>query len=189
MGLESERMRLAYGLELVFVLAVGLGLARAQYESPGVRGRLAIQPVSARLRQLGGTALTGMAWAGAVGLWVESIRKRSPRPWGIGRATWAIVGTYAILNTATGLVFALITELRRSGRIPGSDWVGTVVRLYLWQLSGDFTWALVAFWLAAGWAGWMRGGVADAREWAGRAFGGVVVVSSVALRLLQSMGR
>lgn len=185
---RARSLRLAYALELVLTFGVGLGMARAQYTDPQARARLAIQPVSARLRQLGGTMLTGMAITGALGLAIELARDLSPLPWGIGRATWALTGIFAVLNSVSGVLFAIVSVVVRSGHLPGGALLSNVTRLY-WgqQMLLEFAWALAAFWLAAWIARWPIGGPHDAREWTGRGFGVLVLGASIAIRVLQTM--
>jgi hypothetical protein len=56
------------------------------------------------------------------------------------------------------------------------------------QFLAEFPWALAAFGLATALAGWQSHAPGDAREWAGRGFGLLVVAAGVLLRCLQAGG-
>jgi hypothetical protein len=159
---------IAYILELVAAVAVGLGLYRyadavgMPFDWATRRGVLA-----------GWTYLsTGIALVGLVGVAVEAARRRSPELWGMGRWTWAIAGIYAVAVHGVGGA----KGIREHMFYLGMPWVYFYGLPDAWPYLGP---ALASAWLAARMARLPRDPKPDAREWAGRVYGTLVVVTSV----------
>ena len=159
---------IAYVLELVASVAVGLGMLRyartvgMPFDFATRRGLLdAWDYLSA-----------GIALVGIVGIVVEVTRRRSPERWGLGRWTWAIAGLYIVAIHVLGVA----KGLREGMFYFGLPWI------YFYGLRDASPYlgpALVSAWLAARMARLPRDPTPDAREWAGRVYGGLVVVTSV----------
>src|SRR4051812_14397446 len=92
------RIRLAYALEAILALAVGLSLARAVTSSGTFEFLLESKPtgsiswaiyIATYIKAIGGAICTGVALTEGVALWIEVARKRSPAIWGLGRWMWS----------------------------------------------------------------------------------------------------
>jgi hypothetical protein len=166
-------MKVAYTLEVVALLAVGLGSARS-FASEITRDP---RDVFLWLRMAGGGFLPAAALVGCLGVWAEYARGRSPRPWGLGRWIWAMVGLYLLARAGAACACNFIrgsrdgwTAWETLERLPGTATAG----LAYWFLPSA-PYLLIA--LAATHAVVVPGPRPrpDAREWAGRVFGASVV--------------
>jgi len=184
------RIGLAYVMELVVGVAVCAGLLRDEVSDPRLRDRLPNAPASEWLRLVGETSLTGLALVGGLGLAVEAIRGRSPATWGLGRWIWSIAGSYAVLNIAANLAYAVVRRLLDRRVVLAPEMIAGLLRyLVRGQMLTEFVWALTAVCLTAAFARAPRDPSPDAREWAGRIYASLVIALEIALRALQAMGR
>lgn len=163
-------MKLWYLAELIVEIAIGIMFIRIAYDALGYGdGEAAnVDAVREYLGVFGPVFLSGIGAAGAIGLAVEAMRGRSPRPLGIGRWVWAIAGLYAlVINLKSVLILYPLTI----------EALGLVERgREAWGSLGPL---LIAFWIAARMARVPRAGSADAREWAGRVLAGAILLQSV----------
>jgi hypothetical protein len=116
-----------------------------------------------------------------VAVWVEAVRLRPARVWGIGRLTWSLALVFLMLASVEHAVW-LVARYRQGGSQDGD--LGTILRFW-WEWSQTegirivasqlplFLGALLVTGLAARWP---RDPAPDAREWSGRAFLGVIMV-------------
>ncbi len=158
---------IAYVLELVAAVAVGLGMFRY--------ARTVGMPFFATWRGLLDAwdyLSAGIALVGLVGIVVEVVRRRSPERWGLGRWTWAIAGLYIVAIHVLGVA----KGVRDSMFYLGMPWIYFYGLRQAWPYLGP---ALVSAWLAARMARLPRDRKPDAREWAGRVYGALVVVISI----------
>jgi hypothetical protein len=117
------------------------------------------------------------------------MRGATPRPWGIGRATWALCGLFAVLHTVIGMLFGAVGFIMKGRQWPGVTLFTGMMRLYFAeQFQFEFAAALAAFWLAAWVARWPVSSAPDAREWAGRGFGIFIIVAAIAIRISHALG-
>ena len=176
-------------MELVIVLAVGAAFARDQLSNPLIRNRLSFAPGSEWVRLIGGSTVSGMALAGGVCLLFEARRRRPPSSWGIGRWIWSISAVSVVLSVGFNLATGLIYQLQATGRPPAAWYLLNRFRGFVGiALSEEFVWALTALCFTS----WLARSPADprpdAREWAGRVFGSLVVATTLATRALQVAG-
>jgi hypothetical protein len=163
---------IAYVLELVAAVAVGLGMvqyARSVGSPFDLATRWGLSEAWVYLS-------SGIALVGLVGLVVEVARRRSPERWGLGRWTWAIAGLYVVAIHLAGVA----KGVREGMFYLGFPWIYFYGLRPAWPYLGV---GLVSTWLAARMARLPRDPKPDAREWAGRVYGVLVVVTSV-LRLV-----
>jgi hypothetical protein len=159
---------IAYVLELVAAVAVGLGMLRY--------ARLVGMPFDLATRRgvldAWSYLAAGLALVGLVGTAVEVARRRSPERWGLGRWTWAIAGLYTVVIHGLGVA----KGIRDAMFYLGLPWIYFYGLLWAWPYLGP---ALVSAWLTARMARLPRDPKPDAREWTGRIYGLLVVVASV----------
>jgi hypothetical protein len=182
--MTQSRFRLAYALELVFVLAIGLALFRLQFdfrtqsEDPDDAPRHL--QLANYLKGFGDSFPTGVALAGLLGLGIEVARKRSPAIWGFGRWTWSVAGLYFLLNSAFSVLVAAASNAYHGVPI---HIVPLILRWLPWYGAlqwGRIAWGLVAIGITRRLARVPPDPAPDAREWAGRIFAVLIVVWAVA---------
>lgn len=186
-------MRIAYLVELVVTCAAGLAVARWELgDLKALGGGISRMVFEVEWWARAGSGfLTGLGAAGFVGLAVEVARGRAPRPWGLGRWAWSLVGLWLVARP----LFSLASDVAYWLRGGGEPW-----RVFLGGLPDTLRGAMMLgawrdpFCLVIALALVRRmaspGPVAtDAREWAGRGFaiGAALVGLGVdeALRFLQ----
>jgi hypothetical protein len=166
-------VQLGYALELVFVVAVAMALARVAFGNHDWSGA----PAPGwwdywwRLCFLVEPLMSGVALAGGTGLAIEVLRRRTPPVWGWGRWTWSLAGLGVLMNFAGGSGQTLIYWLTHPispHQPPGlfyylvggwPDWFSNMILL-----------TLVPALITARVAGVPVSASPDGREWAGRAF-------------------
>ena len=161
---------IAYLLELVAAVAAGLGL----YRYAGTVGMPFDLATRRGLLDAWTYLAAGIALVGLVGIVAEAARRRSPDRWGLGRWTWAIAGLYTVAIHAAGIA----KGLREGMFYLGLPWIYFYGLREAWTYLGP---ALVSAWVAARMARLPRGVAPDAREWAGRVYGILVVAASASL--------
>jgi hypothetical protein len=159
---------IAYVLELVAAVAVGLGMYRYA-ETVGMPFDLT---TGLGLSRAWIYVSAGIALVGLVGLVVEVARRRAPERWGLGRWTWAVVGVSIVAVHLVGMV----KGVREGMFYLGFPWIYFYGIQPAWSYLGL---ALVSVWIATRMARLPRDPKPDAREWAGRVYGGLVTVTSV----------
>src|ERR1700722_18040228 len=95
------QVRVSYALELVLVLAVGMACARWAVRShPGAPAYFAKADLGRRFQFVAEPFLVGVSLAGGLGLLVESLRRRSPATWGLGRRIWSVAALTSLFSAA-----------------------------------------------------------------------------------------
>src|SRR6516165_6019651 len=176
-------MRLRSGLELVLALAVGLAIVHIRMHGPDLRDPHV--PLDT-LVVLYSSFLTGFVLVEVICLYMEAAWRRSPAIWGTGRLTWALLGTTSLLLWLSYAVNDLMTSYR--GWIDPvwiTDFTGNIVFHSHLPLLHDLAWLPLAIWLTSRLAGWRPSPMIDGREWAGRAFGVLLVVSRIAVETIK----
>jgi hypothetical protein len=93
-------MRIVPLLELVATLAAGMAMARWHILDPTYRAANSAYSWSMWAKTIAETFLAGAAVVGFIGVWIERAFRRGPRPWGIGRCAWSLVGLFLMLRVA-----------------------------------------------------------------------------------------
>jgi hypothetical protein len=177
-------------MELVAVCAVGLGLARWHIGDPKYRDAYSGMRWSLWLKEAAEPFYAGAAVVGCAGVWAEFALRRGPRPWGPGRGAWSFVGLYLLLRFAFGVANDAIRH-RRFGT-PLGELVAHLpselrVNFSFWLLNA-MPYVLLAILLTRAGGGRQPGPAADAREWSGRIFAALIVVSGIALNVAVALG-
>jgi hypothetical protein len=175
-------MRLAAVMELILVTAVGMAVASwlihdpsmAQYYTQAPRGRL--------LKDAADGFLAGVALAGCIAVWVERVRRQPPAPWGPGRWAWSVVGLYLLLHYGFTFARRMMVGTSTNGR-PLVEIVAGIpadvrASLIFWYRNAP-AYVLIAVgltYLAASSEPLPR---ADGREWAGRVFAVLTVITGI----------
>jgi hypothetical protein len=181
-------MRLRHVLEWVFAIGVGLGLARHR-----VVGMDYYEVLSGfAVFQVGVDAFfAGVGLVGGLGVLVERLGGRPAVPWGPGRRTWLLVASYLVL---TQLDMAVGTAASRLD--PGLFFQGSIVDDIFNGLREDYgpfllppmAWFLLALGLTSLADAPRPARPADAKEWGGRVFAGLIVSTWLGLRILIWLG-
>jgi len=180
------RLRLGYALELVVVLAVGMSLSRWTAGFPDSARFFATADMGRQVQFLAEPFLVGGALAGGLGLLIESLRRRSPPIWGLGRRTWSVAALLVLLS-ALSLMGTQSAVLWRNGNRTALS-----VRTVHYWLRNSY---ISTFYPAAGWvmaatlvtsffSGDSAGRARDAREWAGLTLLWLIVAETVVFRIL-----
>jgi hypothetical protein len=187
-------MRLAYLLELVLAIGVGLGLARYRLNWPDLPESY---PHLASIDQFevgSDSFLAGVGLVGGLALGLRAALGRERRPWGPGRWVWFLIPTYLLLTLSDRVAG---TVAARSIRSFSSDPLGAEVINGFWGDYGGFLLPaddlrFVWFLLAAGLTGLVARAphdpAPDAREWAGRVVAVLIIVNGLGLRALLLFG-
>jgi hypothetical protein len=175
-------MRLASAMEMILVAAVGMAVASwlihdpsmAQYYSQGAWGRL--------LKDATDGFFAGVALAGCIAVWVERARRRPPSPWGPGRWAWSVVGLYLLLHYGFTFARRMMVGTSTNGR-PLLEIVAGIpadvrANLLFWYRNAP-TYILIAVGLTYLAASPEPRPRADGREWAGRAFAVLTVITVI----------
>jgi hypothetical protein len=161
-------MSIAYLMELVAALAVGLGFSVV---NDGIRMERGLNENPARIRDFAFDLFLGVASAELIGLAVERSRGRGPAVWGFGRWVWALFGVAALLEFGKGLAYAALADAVDRRVMPRLSEVYHNAVMTPWWLVAGLAWIPVAFWVTARLARLPGDPNPDAREWAGRVFG------------------
>jgi hypothetical protein len=179
------RARLGYALELIFVLAVGLALARWATQSLLINAYFVRSDLATQFQLIVASFFAGVGLVGGFGTWLEAARRSSPPTWGIGRWTWSVYALTVLLAYAEAATVALYT-VWKSGDLAGP-------RIVVAELQGTFVltaahpqafWALAALWLTSRITGQFRDPAPDAREWVGRVSLALIVAAGIAHRVI-----
>src|SRR5438874_5167198 len=137
--------------------------------------------------------LTGIALVESTVLGWESIRRRGPSSWGIGRWSLTISGMFVVLDSLKSAAY--IGESCYRGRLEGFtrsteeilEYVETTLaEIWVYGLVGEFSMALLAFAVASRLARLPMDPAPDAREWSGRIFA-ATLIGWVALKLIRRL--
>ena len=181
------RIRLGDLLEWVLVLALGLGLSRwAVMEfMPDVRQNGGRLTVSTYVEPF----LAGVSLGGATGLWWDCRRRKSPRPWGIGRWTWLIACLTVVIGVAGNAGWQVMFTAKYDGLRAAvraiSPWVRNSVCGVFASRAG---WAFAALWITSRIAKAPVDPAPDAREWAGRALLAAIIGWTGATLVMRMLG-
>ncbi len=181
-------MKLSFVLESIAVVSVGLGLARWHIQDPVYAEGYADSGGAEWLRQVGDGFFAGVAVAGFLGLMVEVAARRSPRPWGLGRWAWSVVGLFVVSRHALGVVFdAIVHWYMGMMKEFAADLLPRLrANLCHWLLA-IAPYLIIAVWTTR-WVSGPKAGRADGREWAGRIFGILIIVTMVVIDCLATAG-
>jgi hypothetical protein len=182
-------MKLAYAMELVVVLAIGIAFARWHIGDPvftaaDIPNRLWVKTIAEGF-------LTGVALIGCLGVWTEFATRRSPQPWGPGRWAWSIVGLHVISRFVFSLIDLAAWSYRSisSGRSISAMTYAYQIRMELcFRFLDSVPFMLIALGVTC--LVVMRGesSIPDAREWSGRGFATLIVVSTIVFSLAGAVG-
>jgi hypothetical protein len=169
-------MRLAYAIELTALFAVGFALARWHVQDP----RHANLHTDMWLQEAGDAFFAGAAVIGSLGLFAEVASRRPSRPWGPGRWAWSVVGLFVISRYALLLVYRAIRYHRHRESL--GNFFGGIPEDFRNQFSYGLLnvapFILIALGVTRLTAG-RKPVPADAREWAGRMFAALIVISGI----------
>ncbi len=169
-------MKLSYVIESIVVVAFGLGFARWHIQDPNYSSGYAQLIWALWLKEAGNGFFAGAAMAGFLGLLIEVASRRSPRPWGLGRWAWSVVGLFLVsrhaietthiakLYWSRGYTLAsFVEQLLPEARVNFSNLLFAIVPYIVIAVG-------VTHWVCAGNEG--NATPSDGREWAGRVFAG-----------------
>jgi hypothetical protein len=169
-------MRLASAMELILVAAAGMAVASWYIHDPTM-AQLHPQARAWRLKNATDGFLAGVTLAGCIGVWIERALRRSPSRWGPGRWAWSVIGLCHFLHHgftfAGGMMVRGMTSIEMVG-IPAY----LRADLLFWYRNTP-TYILIAVgltYLAASPEPCPRG---DGREWAGRIFAALTVITGI----------
>ena len=133
---------------------------------------------------------SGAAIVGCAGVWAERAQRRAPASWGPGRWVWSSVGLYAILSFGFIVLDSAVRSYRHKAAF--GDFLGGIPSDARANLASSFVNFPPSMLLALG-ISYLAVGrrdqpAADAREWSGRTFGVLVVVSSIAASMAYESG-
>jgi hypothetical protein len=180
------QVRVSYALELVLVLAAGMACARwAVLSHPDWPAYFAKADLGRRFQFVAEPFLVGVSLAGGLGLLVESLRRRSPATWGLGRRIWSVAALTSLFSAA-GLCATQMGVIWRTR--PAHL---TAKAAVAWVRYSSFTtfypsagWVLAAVLVTSWFSGEPRCGHLDAREWSGRILLGMIVMEAITFRFL-----
>lgn len=164
-------MNIGYAIELVIALAFGLGAWLGAYWNDAFPNEVDtwqaffVEWVLSR----GTVFLVGVSLVGGLGVMVESLRGRSPHPWGPGRWVWAItsLGSVAFGVQYVSYFYSHLLKSRDAyyglSMFVSGHWI-------------ELTAFLVSLGITARLLGLPKSSRADAREWAGRLLGVMMIV-------------
>jgi hypothetical protein len=179
------RVRLGYALELVVVLAAGMGLARWAASSPWADAYLVRGDLARRVQFLVEPILAGIALAGGLGTWLEAARRRSPPTWDIGRWCWSVTALTVLLYSVADSTVAMAVLWKRQGHPDVKVAIAYAQHSYLLTTFYPQTcWVLAAALITSRIASQPRVPAPDAREWAGRVFLASLVTWGVTYRII-----
>jgi hypothetical protein len=175
-------MRLGYALELILAVAAGLTVARIRSQGEDLRDR---RVWFNHVVLLSSSFLTGFVVVEAVCLCVEVARHRSPSTWGVGRHIWALLGITSLVLWLWYAANDWAFYFRgRSDAVTLDKLIGVAVFHSHLPVFYDLAWLPLAIWLTSRLARWPRPLTADGREWVGRAFGVMLVVSRCVVEII-----
>jgi hypothetical protein len=175
-------MRLAAVMELILVSAVGMAVASWLFHDPSMAQYYTQAPRGRLLKDAADGFLAGVALVGCIAVWVERARRRPPSPWGPGRWAWSVVGLYLLIHYGFTFVRRMMVGTSTSGRplveivagIP-ADLRGS---LLFWYRNAP-AYVLIAVGLTYLAASSEPRPRADGREWAGRVFAVLTVITGI----------
>jgi hypothetical protein len=178
------RVRLGYALELVVVLAAGMGLARWAASSPWAKAYLNRGDLGRRVQFLVEPILAGIALAGGLGTWLEAARRRSPPTWDIGRWCWSVTALTVLLYSVAESTMQMAVLWKRQGHPDVKVAIAYAQNSVLTAFYPQTCWVLAAALITSRIASQPRVPAPDAREWAGRVFLALLVTWGVTYRLI-----
>ena len=177
---------LVYLLELVVGMALGSALVKWRIEIEG--GKTFIEwftnhHPSWQFDELVFSLLAGIAFVEFAGLLIESARRKGPPHWGVGRCVWAVVGISTLLGNAWYGLWEILHRRVSEGSFPKVSWCLGCLVDRPWVYVEDIAWVPVGLFIAV-WLGRWRGDLRpDDREWAGRCFGVMMILSKMSADL------
>lgn len=210
--MKPVRVKLYYPLELVAGLALGFTAVRAAMRHANFPSILVasnslggsyvnlatLQPLDYWYARFSRTewqfiltiyinpVLNALVFVEFLMILAERARRARPKPFGLGRWTWAFAGSYLVIQAATyiGSEVAPQSRISMALGIP-MRWDSLLARFVLGGVGVDFPLTLLAAWVGL-WIGLRpTDPEPDAREWAGRVFGGGIILWGLALKLLE----
>ena len=178
-------MKLSYVIESIVIVAFGLGFARWHIQDPVYSPGYAQLIWALWLKEAGNGFFAGAAIAGFLGLLIEVASRRSPRPWGLGRWAWSVVGLFLLSRHALNTID--VAKLYWSRGYTMASFVEQLlpearVNLCVWLLD-TAPYILIAVGATRLVSG-PNAAHGDGREWAGRIFAVLIVVTSAVVNFL-----
>jgi hypothetical protein len=135
----------------------------------------------------------GVGLVGGLATLIERARGKSSPIWGPGRWSWALVALYVILKLLASTVYPSAAHIWRWWRNGGSlyeDLRESILSVFIYRriLLPDFSWFLLALGLTSLAAPARRDLSPDAREWAGRVFAALLILTLLGLTALPLLG-
>ncbi len=174
-------MRLRFLMELVLALAVGFGMGRVIVSDRMILYGQEGFDLIYRYQIVFNTTAAGVGLVIGLGTWVEAARTSSPRAWGPGRWIWSVSAAYLVLEGVKALRWFAI-PLRHSGLSWSSVYPAMRDHLEILgsvQFGSTFAILLASAAISARVARASLGPRADDREWAGRVFGVLILLSAL----------
>ncbi len=177
-------MRIVYLLELVGGMALGSALVRWRIgEGQSFNEWFTYNHPSWQFDELVFSLLAGIAVVECTGLLIESVRHRGPPHWGIGRRVWAVVGISTLLGNAWSGLWDILACRVSEGSFPTVSRCMSDLVDHLFVYVEQLAWVPLGLCIAAWLGRWTRDPRPDGREWAGRVFGVVMILSKLSADL------
>lgn len=183
--MRRPRLAIRYAMELTVAAALAVAAARTIHEHT---------PASAGLGAPVSVFKPGLSWTRVIdsAIWMfglfegsvvlaEWVLRRGPRPWGLGRWTWAMIVLERVVSTALDYPRVLVT-LGAGRSIPMRSRHEAFLLGRLLGPAQSFAPFLLAAYIAFALARRNDPNPADSREWAGRFYGAVFVLWAILVR-------
>jgi len=176
------RIRIAFLLELILALAVGMGLARANPRGAEYLAAVSTFGWGYLIGQVSGNIFEGFALVVGLATLIERVRGRSPSIWGPGRWALSVICIYAIFLYISTAAAEFVALFRVRGEV---NWLhefglSELIASNSMLVRMTVPWFLLALGITYRVVRPARDPSPDAREWAGRVFAALVVVVAFA---------
>lgn len=172
-------MRLAFLLELVLAVGVGLALDRASRNetyTPLLQVHANWVEAARDACDFGGHLLAGIGLVVGLGTWLEAARRRGPKPWGPGRWVWSVMAGFLLWAAALWSASYVYVVSQPHGREYANDLVRNLADTDSDRFLVTSAGILIAVVATRRLAGVVHGPTPDAREWAGRIYLAVLLL-------------
>ena len=182
-------MRVSFLLELILAIGVGLGIARYRMSSPVMTEAFSNQNWVGWSEQAIDGVLAGMALVLGAGTWVERLRGRSPDVWGPGRWIWASLAIFLPLKEIGAIVDTVAARL---SSVHSDSLAAEIIMIFQGEDEGLLILVVPSLLVALGVTWFLapsrRDSKPDARDWSGRAFAMLIVLSAISFKTLSLLG-